>query len=115
MVMLLFVLSSEMVKLLVVQLVVARFEFCCNTKPDEAEGHDMLMLLPECVRDIVGEPVVGTMEMRLQNPLLTEKLPPLMFTPASGWPMVPVAEKPPPVLVPPPPATLYQSTVYCWA
>ena len=90
--MLLFVVSSEMVKPLVVQLVVARFEFCCNTKPDEAEGHDMLMLLPECVRDIVGEPVVCTTEMRLQNPPLTEKLPPLIAMPASGWPMVLVAD-----------------------
>ena len=92
MVMLLFVVSSEMVKPLVVQLVVARLEFCCSTKPDEADGHEILTVLPECVRLIAGEPGVCTTEMRLQNPLLTEKLPPLMATPASGWPMVPVAE-----------------------
>ena len=84
MMMLLFVPSSEMVKPLVVQFVVARLEFCCNTKPDEAEGQTMLILLPECVTVIVGEPGVCTTEMRLQNPPLTEKLPPDIEAPASG-------------------------------
>src|ERR1035438_10216464 len=45
---------------------------------------------------------------------MSEKLPPVIGPPASGWPMVPLTEYTPPVLVPPPPETLYQSIEYCW-
>src|ERR1017187_5296304 len=45
---------------------------------------------------------------------MSEKLPPVIGPPASGWPMVPLTKYTPPVLVPPPPETLYQSMEYCW-
>jgi hypothetical protein len=47
MVMLLFVPSSEMLKPLVVQFAVFKSEFCCKTNPVEADGHDIVTLLPE--------------------------------------------------------------------
>ena len=70
--MLLFVPSSEMVKPLVVQFGVLKSEFCCNVKLLEADGHEMITLLPECVTVNVGEPKVCTTEIRLQKPPVTE-------------------------------------------
>ena len=45
--MLLFVPLSDMIKLVVDQLVVVRSEFCCKTKSVEGDGHEIMTLLPE--------------------------------------------------------------------
>ena len=70
--MLLFVPSSKIVKPLVVQFAVLKSEFCCNVKPLEADGHEMVTLLPECVTVNMGEPMVCTTEIKLQKPPVTE-------------------------------------------
>ena len=67
-----FVPSSEIVKPLVVQLAVFKSEFCCNVKPVKVDGHDTLMLLPECVTVNTGAPRVCTTEIKLQKPPVTE-------------------------------------------
>src|SRR5882724_2115048 len=54
-------------------------------------------------------------EIKLQNPPVTEKFPPLIAAPASGWPIVPATEYWPFVLAPPPPEILCQSIKYCCA
>ena len=46
--------------------------FCCNTKPVEGEGQEMITLVPERVMVRPGAPGVWTTEMRDQNPPVSE-------------------------------------------
>jgi len=81
MVMLIVVLLLFTAKPVVVQLAAFKLPFCCKTKPFEAEGHEIVTLLPECVMLNVGAAVVCTTKIGLQNPTVTEKLPPLIAPP----------------------------------
>ena len=60
------------------------FVFCCKVNPAEGDGQDTIAVF-EAVRLIVssGAPGVWTVERKLQNPPVSEKLPPLIV-PASG-------------------------------
>jgi len=58
---------------------------------------------------IVGDPTDCTTDNKLQNPPVSEKLPPVIGPPASCCPIVPLKVNCPLLLVPPPPAILYQS------
>jgi hypothetical protein len=60
------------------------FVFCCRVNPAEDDGQDTIAVF-EVVRLIVssGAPAVWTVERKLQNPPVSEKLPPLI-DPASG-------------------------------
>ena len=85
-------------------------EFCCKVKPVALDGHATTAVLDE-VRKIrnVGDPMVCTTDSKLQNPPVSEKLPPVIGPPASCCPIVPLTVNCPLLLVPPPPAILYQS------
>jgi len=83
-VILLFVPSSETVKPLVIQSGVLKSEFCCNVKSLEDDGQEMVTVFPECVMVNAGAPAVCTTEIKLQNPPVKEKLPPLIAPPASA-------------------------------
>ena len=100
--MLLVVPLSEMEKPLVVQLPLLKSARCCRINPVDGDGHEMTMLLPERKTFNVGALAVCMIEIKLQNPPVTEKFPPFIVAPAVGWPMLPVTENCPFVLVPPP-------------
>ena len=60
------------------------FVFCCKVKPVEVDGQETIAVF-ELVRlmERRGAPGVWTTENKLQNPPVSEKLPPLIV-PASG-------------------------------
>lgn len=91
-----------------------KLPFCCNVQP-ETFCHEMVIVFPDCEMFSVGAPGICTTEIKLQNPPVTEKLPPAIAPPASGWPIVPMMEKGPLVLVPPPLEILCQLMEYCCA
>jgi len=95
------------------QFVAVRLSFCCNIHPGEGDNHDTITLLPDRLMLSSGAPSVCTSVIKLQNPPVTEKLPPLKTLLASGCPTVPLTEYVEPVLVPPPAAILDQSIEYC--
>ena len=89
---------------------VARFEHCCKVHPVEGAGQatTAVLLLVRKMRSN-GAPGVCTATAKgAQKPPMSEKLPPFVGPPASGWPRVPLNEYCPFVLVPPPPAILDQ-------
>jgi len=65
--------------------------FCRSTNP-EGDGQETITLVPDRVMVRLGAPGVCAMEMRDQKPPVSEKLPPLIAGPPSGWPMVPLTE-----------------------
>jgi hypothetical protein len=82
----------------------ARLTVSCNTKPGVAGVQDRVAKPGLAgVTVSVGAPSVCTTWGRAQKPPVRLKLPPLIGSPASDWPRVPLTEKTPPVLVPPPP------------
>ena len=66
------------------QIVVLLQGACRRVRPGD------MTVLPEWVMLRFGNPGVCTTEMRLQKPPVSEKPPPLIAPPVSGWPMVPV-------------------------
>ena len=65
--------------------------FSWSVKPVEGDGQDTATVFVVVRRMLnSGAPGVCTAAMRLQKPPSTEKFPPLIVGPASGWPTVPL-------------------------
>ena len=88
---------------------VIRLELCCKEKPVEGDGQEMTTVFVAVKRIASnGAPGICT-GTTFQNPPDREYVSPVIISPASAWPIVPLIEYTPPVLVPPPPAMVCQS------
>ena len=79
-------------------------------------GYQISEQIQVTVRDLdkAGDVVDTATAKGAQKPPMSEKLPPFVGPPASGWPRVPLNEYCPFVLVPPPPAILDQVIEKFW-
>ncbi len=85
-----------------------RCKDCCKTQLVPVSGDHEMVAKPLAAGAISnsGAPGVWTAMGRTQKPPASENPPPVSFSTASCWPMVPLIRNTPPVLVPPPPSTV---------